>query len=116
MFFFGLFSTHLPFIIVGLAYFASVAFASVHYANRPDNSDADPFEQNTLAFNDPGIQDHASTYQFVELAINADFAVIPDSRNGLIPWVIIQTFVYQEPVAQGSYKRQYFTRPPPEIS
>jgi len=29
MFFFGLFSTHLPYILVGVIYFASFAFASV---------------------------------------------------------------------------------------
>jgi len=113
MFFFGLFSTHLPYIIVGLAYFASVAFASVHMVNRANKAEHDSKEQNTIVYNNSENLVQTTTYQILELSARVQAAIKPDGWNCLIPVIVIQTFTCQEPGEQGSIPDQYFARPPP---
>lgn len=113
MFFFGLFSTHLPYIVVGLAYFASVAFASVHMVNRANEAENDSNIQNTIVYDNSDISVQTTIYQILESSASIQFAIKPDSWNCLIPVIVIQTFTCQEPGEQGSIPHQYFARPPP---
>lgn len=113
MFFFGLFSTHLPYIIVGLAYFASVAFASVHMVNRANEAEHDSNGQKTIVYNNSETLVQTTTYHILELSSSVQFAIKPDGWNCLIPMIVIQTFTCQEPKEQGVFPHQYFARPPP---
>lgn len=113
MFSFGLFSTHLPFLVIGI-----VSFASMAYAYFNPNALVEKENQNTISFD---VEDHENK---IDSAINfyeADdqfHAVInqkpgkPTPLHGLISIILPKP---DKPTLGEYHFYTFFARPPPSL-
>lgn len=112
--FFGLFSTHLPFVIVGLVYLASFGVVSVqrlvNSVSEEDDAVEFSFHNRTFSENNGHILVYRlpdDQHQYSVAFIQQHFSDHP------IPEVLIKLFTALEPPLCSFHSGEFFTRPPP---
>jgi hypothetical protein len=112
--FFGLFSTHLPFMIVGLVYLASFGVVSVQrFVNSVlAEDDAVEISSQNLAFSESN--NHILVYRLPDnqQQHSADF-IQHDFTNYSNPEVLTELLTAHEPPLCRFHLGEFFTRPPP---
>lgn len=114
MFFFGLFSTHLPYILVGVIYFASFAFASLHALKAGVNDEREE-ERSVNIQGQAENSYHSGVYVLDNISKAFCESVQQDVPQIFPPEIQIIIFSGSAPVS--SFREgKLFVRPPPTTS
>lgn len=114
--FFGLFSSHLPFIIVGLVYFASFSVITVQRLLRFDEPDSAAVENDDHGRVFSEISESNCIYQFAhdqQLIYATEPQVHPDLP---VPEIPITNFTFCLSPIRDVSAGSFFVRPPPFIA
>jgi len=115
MFFFGLFSTHLPYILVGVIYFASFAFASLQALKHEVVEEKQETNNQIIRVHNESLQ-QADVYCFDDAP---KVFSEPSEKTGLQklpPATVIKLFTGSEPPVSSFQPGQLFIRPPPVLA
>jgi hypothetical protein len=115
MFFFGLFSTHLPYILVGVIYFASFAFASLQALKNEVVEEKQETENLIIRVHTESLH-HADVYFFDDAPEVCSEAKEFNGLQKLPPATVIKFFTGSEPPVSSLHPGQLFVRPPPAIA
>ncbi|MBE0661552.1 MAG: hypothetical protein IH597_03710 [Bacteroidales bacterium] len=115
MFFFGLFSTHLPYILVGIIYFATFAFASLQ-AMKAGVLEEQHEEQSNEISVQPQSSGFADVFFFDETPQDCSEPIEPSGLLKLPPTTVIEFFTGTEPPNSSYLSGQLFVRPPPVLA
>ncbi len=115
MFFFGLFSTHLPYILVGVIYFASFAMAGFRVSDALSSKESNDNQSVEAEFCSENAYAEPA-FSFIEVI--SDFAQAGAVNNPLpcIPETEITRFTLIEKPGSCLQPGKFFVRPPPTLS
>jgi hypothetical protein len=115
MFFFGLFSTHLPYILVGIIYFASFAFASLQAMKAGALEEQHEEKTNEIQVQSPN---HvlADIFFFDDAPRDCSEPTEPTGLLKLPPSTVVEFFTGTEPPDSFFQSGQLFVRPPPALA
>lgn len=115
MFFFGLFSTHLPYILVGVIYFASFAFASLQ-AMKAGVLEEQHEEQSNEIRVQPQNSGFADVFFFDDNLQDCSEPIAPSGLLKLPPATVIKFLTGFDPPVSSFHPGQLFVRPPPVLA
>jgi len=112
--FFGLFSTHLPFVIVGLVYLASVGIVSVQRLANSFSAEDDTVEISSQNLTYSENNDHLLAFQLPDYQqLQSALIAEQEGLDHSIPEILIKLFTVSEPPPCGFHSGEFFIRPPP---
>lgn len=115
MFFFGLFSTHLPYILVGVIYFVSFAFASLQALKNEVVGEKQEAENHVIRVYTESL-DYADVF-FIDGASQSYTEVAEEEAwHPSIAEKDIKFIVYCNPLISTFYSSELFVRPPPVLA
>lgn len=114
--FFGLFSTHLPFVLVGVIYFLSFALASLNAFSSAANQDASLNATSPTAYNSPqNISAQTLDLPYL-LDIPVDMVSFDTHTNPVPNAVISRVLIPDQPHVKYQVFQKHFARPPPHLT
>jgi hypothetical protein len=114
MFFFGLFSTHLPYILVGVIYFASFAFASLQAMKSGvlEEQHEEKSNETQIQPQNPGLAD---VFFFDGTSDSLPEAIEQETPQASLTEKDIKFIVHSDPYISSFSSGGLFVRPPPVL-
>jgi hypothetical protein len=113
--FFGLFSTHLPYILVGVIYFATFAFASLQALKNEVVEEKQENQTHIIGDRIESLQ-HTDVYFFDDAPQDYSESSEPSGLQNQPPATVIKLFTSPELPVSFFHPGQLLIRPPPVLA
>lgn len=114
--FFGLFSTHLPFVVVGIIYFLSFALASLNAFSSAANEDAFRNAPSPINYNSPqSVSTQTPDLPYLH-DIQVDIVCLDTQTVPISAGVITRFLISEQPYFKCPTFQNHYVRPPPLLS